>query len=151
MNHESLYNTDFTIKNSQKSSVYLLEDKYQTFFESARKNTNVVLSKLESVETTGDTKMWTYTEITSGVDFIATKDEKGAITVKATKDGASLCYNLYIKQHAETFQELYNEYRYTVSNIAIKEREERERAERDRRDRDDMDALLGLGLMGLFL
>lgn len=144
LNYKLHYTTDYSNIPSQKPTY--LEDEYQKYYESTRKNTNVVLSKLVPVETTGKTKMWTYTEMNSGVDFIATKDEKGTITVRVTEDGAAMCYKLYIKQHAETLEALYTEYKNTVSNIAAKER-----AERDRRDRDAQDALFGLGLMGLFL
>lgn len=139
------YTPDYSNIRSEKPTINL-EDEYQKYYESARKSTNVVLSKLAPIETTGKTKMWTYTEMNSGVDFIATRDEKGTITVKVTEDGATICNNLYIKQHTETLEALYTEYRNTVSNIAT-----RERAERDRRDRNARDALFGLGLMGLFL
>ncbi len=139
------YTPDYSNIRSEKPTINL-EDEYQKYYESARKSTNVVLSKLAPIETTGKTKMWTYTEMNSGVDFIATRDEKGTITVKVTEDGATICNNLYIKQHTETLEALYTEYRNTVSNIAA-----RERAERDRRDRNARDALFGLGLMGLFL
>ena len=145
LNYKLQYTTDFSNVLSQKP-VINLEDEFQKHYESERKNTNVVLSKLVPVETTGKTKIWTYTEMNSGVDFIATRDEKGTIAVKVTEDGAAMCYNLYIKQHAETLEALYTEYKNTVSSIAAKER-----AERDRRDRNARDALFGLGLMGLFL
>ncbi|MBR3783179.1 MAG: hypothetical protein IKJ78_01755 [Bacteroidales bacterium] len=145
LNYKLQYTTDFPNVLSQKP-VINLEDEFQKHYESERKNTNVVLSKLVPVETTGKTKIWTYTEMNSGVDFIATRDEKGTIAVKVTEDGAAMCYNLYIKQHAETLEALYTEYKNTVSSIAAKER-----AERDRRDRNARDALFGLGLMGLFL
>lgn len=145
LNYKLQYTTDFSNVLSQKP-VINLEDEFQKHYESERKNTNVVLSKLVPVETTGKTKMWTYTEMNSGVDFIATRDEKGTIAVKVTEDGAAMCYNLYIKQHAETLEALYTEYKNTVSSIAAKEK-----AERDRRDRNARDALFGLGLMGLFL
>lgn len=139
------YTQDYSNIRSEKTAINL-EDEYQRHYESARKSTNVVLSKLAPIETTGKTKMWAYTEMNSGVDFIATRDEKGTITVKVTEDGATICNNLYIKQHTETLEALYTEYKNTVSNIAA-----RERAERDRRDRNALDALFGLGLMGLFL
>ena len=99
--------------------------------------------------------MWKYTEMITGIEFMATKDKNGLIRVQTTDSGSIKFEEQHI-EHINTYNGLLDEYKHMVFRKEIEEREAKEREEREAKERqqrrdDELDALFGLGLMGLFL
>lgn len=100
--------------------------------------TRIVLSKLTSIEVSGDTKMWTYTEMNSGIEFTAQKYKDGYIRVAMTKEGSERAFQLYQESSLNALYEEYSKYERRIE-------EERQRRESEG---DILGALIGASLLG---
>ncbi len=87
----------------------------------------IAFSEFTSIKTSGNTKMWFFTELNSGYEFTLQSTEKG-VRVDMSEAGAEKINNK-IKEQAEYVYNLYNSYLEKVQekkNIAA-EKKERER------------------------
>lgn len=98
----------------------------------------IILSKRTPISTEGDTKMWTYTELNSGVEFIACKYPDGMISIKTTEAGSDRIYSLYIEYYYNAYEKEYSQLREII----------RERKRQKEYESDVLGAMVGAALLG---
>ena len=129
------------LKHQNTIHEYNVDESTMKAFCDRMSNIHVVLSKLKSVNVNGTTKMWTFTEMNTGIEFTAWYYDDGMIEVQ-TNEGWKL-ENLYSYYHDAATEE-YNEYLKKVQDL--KKEQEREY------DSDNyLGSLLGLALLGSLL
>lgn len=79
----------------------------------------VDLSKFETVEVAGKTKMWRYTELNTGYRYMATLDKEGNVTIKISDETDLEDVLEEQNQYARQLEELYNEYQYGQYNLDL--------------------------------
>ena len=102
------------------------------------KNTRIVLSKRNNIGTDGDTKMWRYTEINSGVEFTACRYQDNMIEIRMTEEGTSKAYSRYVEQYFDLYMDEVDNYNQIVE----------EKKQQNKYEEDIISAMIGASLLG---
>ncbi len=102
-----LFDEEYIATHFQKGST---EYELVMLLNKQKENVNVALSKFEPIEVAGKTKMWKYSELISGHEYIATLDKDNTVMIKISQDEDLYDSAMQYAENEEKIEKLYKQY-----------------------------------------